>query len=519
MLHEISGNRVQSGLGRQNMDFLCKFPFQLFLLADIQICRFDGIHDLLRDFRILDGAKLFAAILIVQRNRCAVLYGALKVIDGNIAAESAFRDGIVGEQGRAGETDPGRGRQQGHHIFRENTILAAVGFVGHDDNVIVRRNWRQALLIEFLNQREDEAGIAFQLMDEILTALGYVLGCFHVAQHSAVFKGIADLCVQLLPVGEHHESGRAVKFPADLLGQEQHGIALAASLGVPEYAQLAVSELALPVNLHCFVDAEILVVPGQNFGSVPAGVVKQNEILKQIHEIALVANAPQHGFQGNRTFFVLLQPLPLMEEGILAAQSTDLGFLPVGQDQESVVIKQVGDGVQIVGVIAGVGILHIHIEILQLHEQQGDAVDKAHDIRPAAVQFAVDLQFLDGQKVVVQRVIKVKYPHTPGFLFSIGLLDRNRNAIPEIAVLLLIDLDQGGRGQVIFQLLHRVLIEGFRQPGIQLHHSPPEVTPEHDFPIAFPTKGAVFAQLLRVVGIGNVPAPLVTKQIPCTVLD
>ena len=305
VLYEISGNRVQSGLGRQNMDFLCKFPFQLFLLADIQIRRLDGIHDLLRDFRILDGAKLFTAVFIVQRHRCTVLYGAFKVIDGDIAAESAFCNGIVGKQGRAGETDPGRGRQQGHHIFRENTILAAVGFVGHDDNVIVRRNRRQALLIEFLNQREDEAGIAFQLMDEIFTALGYVLGRFHVSQHSAVFKGIADLRVQLLPVGEHHKSGRAVKFPADLLSQEQHGIALAASLGVPEHAQLAVSELALLIDLHRLVDTEILVVPGQNFGSVPAGVVKENEVLKQIHEIALVADASQHGFQGNRTFFVL----------------------------------------------------------------------------------------------------------------------------------------------------------------------------------------------------------------------
>ena len=348
-------------------------------------------------------------------------------------------------------------------------------------------------------------------MDEILTALGYVLGCFHVAQHSAVFKGIADLCVQLLPVGEHHESGRAVKFPADLLSQEQHGIALAASLGVPEHAQLAVSELALLVDLHRLVDAQILVVPGQDFGGMPAGVVKQNEILKQIHEIALVADAPQHGFQGNRTFFVLFQALPLMEKGVLAAQSTDLGFLPVGQDQESVVIKQVGDGVQIVGVIAGVGILHIHVEILQLHEQQGDAVDKSHDIRPAAVQFAVDFQFLDGQKVVVQRVIKVKYPNTPDFRLSVRLLDRNRDAIPEIAVLLLIDLDQRGRGQVILQLLHHILIEGFRQPGIQLHHSPPEVTPEHDFPIVFPSKGAVFAQLLCIVGIGHLPAQFVTE--------
>ena len=152
-------------------------------------------------------------------------------------------------------------------------------------------------------------------------------------------------------------------------------------------------------------------------------------------------------------------------------------------------------------------------------EEDRDAVDKSHDIRPAAVQFAVDFQFLDGQKVVVQRIIKVKYPHTPDFRLSVRLLDRNRDAIPEIAVLLLIDLDQGGRGQVILQLLHRVLIEGFRQPGIQLHHSLPEVTPEHDFPIVFPSKGAVYAQLLRIVGIGNVPAQLVMEQISCTVLN
>ena len=394
-----------------------------------------------------------------------------------------------------------------------------MGFVGHDDNVIVRRNRRQALLIEFLNQREDEAGIAFQLMDEILTALGYVLGCFHVAQHSAVFKGIADLCVQLLPVCEHHKGGRAVKFPADLLGQEQHGIALAASLGVPEHAQLAVSELALLVDLHRLVDAEILVVPGQNFGSVPAGVVKENEVLKQIHEIALVADAPQHGFQGDRAFFVLLQALPLMEKGILATQGAYLCLSAIGEHQKGIVVEQMGNGVQIVGIVAGIGILYIHIVILKFHEQQGDAVDKAHDIRPSAVQFAMNFQFLDGQKVVVQRVIKVKYPNTPDFRLSVRLLDRNRDAIPEIAVLLLIDLDQRGRGQVILQLLHRILIEGFRQPGIQLHHSPPEVTPEHDFPIAFPSKGAVYAQFFRVIGIGNVPAQFITKQIARTVLD
>ena len=44
-----------------------------------------------------------------------------------------------------------------------------------------------------------------------------------------------------------------------------------------------------------------------------------------------------------------------------------------------------GNGVQIVGVVTGVGILHIHIVVLQFHKQQRNTIDKADDIRPAAV--------------------------------------------------------------------------------------------------------------------------------------
>lgn len=47
-------NGVQARLGRQHMDLLGKFQLQLFLLADIQISCFNGIQNLLCDFRIFD---------------------------------------------------------------------------------------------------------------------------------------------------------------------------------------------------------------------------------------------------------------------------------------------------------------------------------------------------------------------------------------------------------------------------------------------------------------------------------
>ena len=85
-----------------------------------------------------------------------------------------------------------------------------------------------------------------------------------------------------------------------------------------------------------------------------------------------------------------------MEKLVLAAQSTHSGFHPVGEDEEGVVVEQMGDGVQIVGVVVGIGILHVHRGLFQLHKQQRNPVHKAHNIGTAAVEVTVDFQLLDG---------------------------------------------------------------------------------------------------------------------------
>ena len=90
-----------------------------------------------------------------------------------------------------------------------------------------------------------------------------------------------------------------------------------------------------------------------------------------------------------------------MEKLVFAAQCAHLGLQSVGENQKGVVVEQVGDGVQIVGVIIGICVPHIHPGGLQLHKQQRNTVDKAHDIRAAAVQVTVNFQFPDGEKVIV----------------------------------------------------------------------------------------------------------------------
>ena len=98
----------------------------------------------------------------------------------------------------------------------------------------------------------------------------------------------------------------------------------------------------------------------------------------------------------------------------------------------------------IVGVIVGIGILHIHRVLFQLYEQQRDAVDKANDIRAAAVQIAVDLQLLDGEEPVVVRILKINDSGALFFRFSAGLFDGDRDTVPDQEILFLVDLQQGG---------------------------------------------------------------------------
>ena len=58
-----------------------------------------------------------------------------------------------------------------------------------------------------------------------------------------------------------------------------------------------------------------------------------------------------------------------MKEFVFAAQRSNLGFHAIGKHQERVVMEQERNSIQVVGVVFYVGILHVHIVTLKLHEQ------------------------------------------------------------------------------------------------------------------------------------------------------
>ena len=140
-----------------------------------------------------------------------------------------------------------------------------------------------------------------------------------------------------------------------------------------------------------------------------------------------------------------------MEELILAAQGPHLGLHAVGENQKGVVIEQMRNGVQIVGVVVGIGILHVHRVLLQFDEQQRNPVDKADNIRTAAVQVAVDLQLFDGEEMVVIRIPEVDDRGIFGFCPAAGLLHCDGDAVTNQEIFFLVDLQQGGGGQTMLQ--------------------------------------------------------------------
>ena len=221
-------------------------------------------------------------------------------------------------------------------------------------------DWLHIRLVELLDQRKDEARVAFQFIDQVVAAGRNKLACFCLSKNTTVFEGVADLCVQFVAVGQNHDSGRAGELAANLLRQKHHGIAFAAALGMPEHAQLTVVQLSGFVGFDCLVHAEILVVPGQYLCRMSSGMVKEDKVFQQIQEIFLFANAAKHGFQRHAALFLLRQTLPFMEEFVLAAQRTDLGLCAVGKHKESIVIEQVRYRILIIGIVVIVGVLNVY---------------------------------------------------------------------------------------------------------------------------------------------------------------
>ena len=128
--------------------------------------------------------------------------------------------------------------------------------------------------------------------------------CF-TGKQSTSLKGVADLLVQLITVGKNNKRRTTGKLATNLLCKENHRITLTAALGVPEHTQLAVFQFSRLVRFYCLINTKILMVAGEYLCCSATRMVEENEILKQVHKVVLIADTKKHGFKVNRANLIL----------------------------------------------------------------------------------------------------------------------------------------------------------------------------------------------------------------------
>ncbi len=150
-----------------------------------------------------------------------------------------------------------------------------------------------------MNQCKYIAMVPAQKLPQVPAAPGLDPGFGNDAARNKV---LVDLIVELFAVSDDHKTPVARHLAQHLLGEEDHGDALAAALGVPEYPQAPLPLLDLGQGGHGIVHAQVLVILGHYF-NLPAGHVhEQGEVLYQIQETRGLAGAPKHRLQGDAPF-------------------------------------------------------------------------------------------------------------------------------------------------------------------------------------------------------------------------
>ena len=227
-----------------------------------------------------------------------------------------------------------------------------------------------------------------------------------LADDTAAGVGAVDLIVQIVAVAQHQEGEVAAQLTVHLAAEEHHGIGLAGPLRVPEDAEPAARTLPFLHGAHRPGHAEVLLVLGDHLDQPLAAVVEQDEVLEQVEEVRLGAHPLEQRLHVHDAGFVLVEALPLAEvlEGRRVA--ADARVHAVAEHHERVVMKDVGDGVLVVGEVLVVGAADVAVDVLQLHEQERDAVDETDQVSAAAVERPLDPQLAHREEVIVLGVLQ-----------------------------------------------------------------------------------------------------------------
>ena len=210
MCHQVLGDLLQSVVTSNQVVFSGKLLFQLLLLLLVEFSLLDQVLQVVLEILICQ-LQFGNAVLVKEGNGRPVLDGLAEVVDADVIAEDFLRLLLPGHQWRAGEADEGGFGQGISHVEGQRVVLAAVGLVGHHDDVGPVRQLRVPLALlrsEFLDQREDESVVFCEQLLQVFATVSLTF----FGHGPGVAEVLVNLVVEIVSVGDDEERPIARHF-------------------------------------------------------------------------------------------------------------------------------------------------------------------------------------------------------------------------------------------------------------------------------------------------------------------
>ena len=180
-------------------------------------------------------------------------------------------------------------------------------------------------------------------------------------------------------------------------------------------------------SLICSTAAMALFTPrnwwflATSFVRSPLRFVEDREVLHEVQELPLLADAPDHRLQADEAgFLFVVNLLPFGEVLQPGRHAADPGFRAVGQDDDGVVPEHLRDGVLVVGQVLLVGEFELLVGCLQFDEDERNAVHEADQIGTLLAVVAGNPELRGEEEVVVLGFVPVdQLDDLDGFFFVI----------------------------------------------------------------------------------------------------
>ena len=247
-------------------------------------------------------------------------------------------------------------------------------------------------------------------------------------------------------------------------------------------------------------------VAGQDLLQLVCRLVEDDEVLHQIHEVALVADALEQRLHVDRARLLLGEALPCVEVLPAAGDRADLRLLAVAEHHYRIVVEEMGNGVAVVRVVLLEGGLEVPVDVLALDEQQRQAVDEADDVRPPPVEAAAYPELPHAEKVIVGGFVEVEDPESLVHQLALGVTERHPNAVAHQRVLLPVGGGDALRGGGLDDLPHRVVVGGIGETRVQGHEFLAHQARQYDFAVGSAAEQAVRPEVFVCCGRRRIPS-------------